>query len=87
MGDQSLISTASTSVETAEGPDLDTYFDKGPKQLKRDRVMDLGEGYLKVRFPRVQDETPVTQRWAARDMRWPVLSFTRTTRSYRRKLD
>ena len=78
-------SSEAVVIETAEGPDLDVYFDRGPRQLKAEDVMPLGPDYLKIEFPRAQDQTPVIQRWAARDMRWPVLSYTRTTRSYRRK--
>lgn len=78
-------SSEAVVIEAAEGPDLDVYFDRGPRQLEAGDVMPLGPDYLKIEFARAQDQTPVTQRWAARDMRWPVLSYTRTTRSYRRK--
>lgn len=52
---------------------------------KADELVGAGGDYLDLEFEDPNDKTTVTQRWCRDDMRWPVVSRTPTTVSFRRK--
>ncbi|MEZ0230117.1 MAG: hypothetical protein ACAI25_15955 [Planctomycetota bacterium] len=54
-------------------------------QPRADELVGSGGDYLDVEFEDPTDRTSVKQRWCREDMRWPVVSRTATTVSYRRK--
>jgi hypothetical protein len=70
-------------------------LDLGPPSLvergSRARMPEPGElvgapgPYLDVEYERARDGTIVRQRWSRADMRWPVVSQTETTLSFRRR--
>jgi hypothetical protein len=47
------------------------------------KLVGAGGAWVEVRFRAAIDGTPVFQRWAAEDLRWPAVSITTTRRSYR----
>ncbi len=55
------------------------------RQPKADDLVGSGGTYLDVEFEDPTDKSPITQRWSREDMRWPVVSRTATTVSFRRK--
>lgn len=50
-----------------------------------DELVGAGASYLDLEFPSPKDGTPVLQRWSPDDPRWPVVSRTETTLSFRRR--
>ncbi|MBI4576552.1 MAG: hypothetical protein HY722_09855 [Planctomycetes bacterium] len=70
-------------MERGEGPDLELTLGGMPRIRAPERLTPLGPGYIKIEFDRPGDGTRVAQRWAQGDARWPVTSFTATTRSFR----
>lgn len=48
-------------------------------------IIGAGEGALDLEYENPRDRTRVRQRWSPADMRWPVISRTETTWSFRRR--
>ncbi len=48
-----------------------------------ERIFGFGGEYLEIEYDSPIDGTRIHQKWSPEDMRWPAVSLTNTTRSYR----
>jgi hypothetical protein len=76
------------AIATTSPPGLP--FERGPMRTHLtgmpgpDDLVGRGGPYLDLEYPDPRDGTTVRQRWTKDDMRWPVVTRTETTFSFRR---